>query len=98
MSQVNEQSGEDCLTFIDSKNGHYIQRNATNQLTLVTNQQSAVTGTLTMHTIYGQLIISKNINLSRGTNNIELPSSNAPQVRIVSFYVGQKLMLTEKVY
>lgn len=94
----NESSGDDFFNCIASAKGHYIQRNANNQLSLVTNQQAPVSGTLTMHNIYGQLIISKNINLVMGSNNIELPSSNIPQIRIVSFYVGKQLVLTEKVY
>ena len=98
MAPCNESSGEDFFTCIASAKGHYIQRNATNQLSLVTNQQAAVTGTLMMHNIYGQLIISKNVNLVVGSNNIELPSSNTPQIRIVTFYVGKQLLLTQKVY
>ena len=97
-SSSNELTSDDCCEFNDSKNGIYIQRNATNHLSLVNNQQSAISGTLTMHTIHGQLIISKNIHLIKGLNNIELPSSNLPQLRIVSFYSGQQLLFMQKVY
>ena len=82
----------------DTKKSIYIQRNATNHLSLVNNQSSAISGTLMMHSIHGQLIISININLIKGLNNIELPSSNLPQLRIVSFYSGQQLMFMQKVY
>jgi len=98
MTPCNESSGDDFFNCIASAKGHYIQRNATNQLSLVTNQEAPVTGTLMMHNIYGQLIISKNVNLVMGSNNIELPSSNRPQIRIVTFYVGKQLLLTQKVY
>ncbi|MGZ5191490.1 MAG: hypothetical protein ACXWCZ_10750 [Flavisolibacter sp.] len=89
---------EECCTRDDSKRGIYIQRNATNHLSLVNNGPSAIAGTLMMHSIYGQLIISKNINLLKGANTIELPSSNLPQLRVVSFYVGQKLLFMQKVF
>ena len=96
-NSANELSPDEC-SISDSKKGIYIQRNATNHLSLVNNQSSAISGTLMMHTIHGQLIISKNINLIKGLNNIELPSSNLPQLRIVSFYSGQQLLFMQKVY
>ena len=68
MASCNESSGDDYFSCIASAKGHYIQRNATNQLSLVTNQQSAVTGTLMMHNIYGQLIISKSVLIRNDMN------------------------------
>jgi hypothetical protein len=98
-STSNEITSDDgCCELNDSKKGIYIQRNATNHLSLVNNQPSAISGTLMMHSIHGQLIISKNVNLIRGINNIELPSSNLPQLRIVSLYSGQQLLFMQKVY
>ena len=97
-SSGNGIANDDCCRINDSKKGIYIQRNATNHLSLVNNQQSAIAGTLMMHSIHGQLIISRNINLIKGLNNIELPSSNLPQMRIVSFYAGQQLLFMQKVY
>ena len=96
-STGNELNNDDG-SMADTKKGIYIQRNATNHLSLVNNQTSPISGTLMMHSIHGQLIISKNINLIRGLNNIELPTSNLPQLRIVSFYSGQQLLFMQKVY
>jgi hypothetical protein len=94
----NSLSGENLFTSMSATTPNYIQRNGTNQLALVTNVEAPANATLTMHSIHGQLIVSKNINLVKGSNTIELPASNTPHIRIVSVYVGNQLMFTQKVY
>ena len=78
--------------------GNYIWRTATNKLILVANQDAAAPATVMIHNLNGQLLGSKNVNLVRGQNNIELQTSNTTQLKIVSFYVGKKLVLRQKVY
>jgi hypothetical protein len=77
---------------------NYVWRNAANRLMLITNQETVGEGTILIHNVNGQLVGTKNVNLSKGLNNIELPVSASAQVKIVSFYVDKKLMLTQKIY
>ncbi|MGZ5190698.1 MAG: hypothetical protein ACXWCZ_06725 [Flavisolibacter sp.] len=78
--------------------GNYVWRNATNKLFLVTNQEATAAGTVMIHNVNGQLLGSKNLNITKGQNNIELPATSSAQMKIVSFYVGKKLVFTQKIY
>ena len=78
--------------------GNYVWRTANNKLILVANQDAAAAATVMIHNLNGQLLASKNVNLVKGQNNIELHTEKTTQLKIVSFYVGKKLVLTQKVY
>ena len=94
----NEETKMMAETMRTPSKGNYIWRTATNKLVLVSNQDAATPATVMIHNLNGQLLGSKNVNLVKGQNNIELQSSNTTQLKIVSFYVGKKLVLTQKVY
>jgi hypothetical protein len=78
--------------------GTYLSNTANgSQLTLVTNQDNAVKGRVAIYTSAGQLLGTKEVQLVKGQNNIQLPLQKSNQVRIVSLYVGTKAAFTKRI-
>jgi hypothetical protein len=77
--------------------GAYLSRIA-NRLYLVTNQKVNANGRIAIYSANGALLSVKNIQLSKGQNNIELPAMNKNEMKIVSLYVGEQPVFIRKVF
>jgi hypothetical protein len=76
----------------------YLWTNPSGKLYLTTTQNTAVNGRVVIYSANGSLLSAKNIQVSKGQNNIELPQLAVHEIKIVSLYVGTQLVFTRKVY
>lgn len=76
----------------------YVHVNNSNKLNLVTSQPENAVGSIAVFNSNGQVIsMQKNVQFVKGQNSFVLPVTKSNQVRIVSVYIGNKLMFSRKV-
>ena len=73
-----------------------MQNSSQNRYSLVTNQQENVNSKIIIYNSVGQVLNVLQVHLTKGYNKIELPSTVTKQLRVVSVFVGNKLVLSRR--
>ncbi|HKP32261.1 MAG TPA: hypothetical protein VJT83_06020 [Chitinophagaceae bacterium] len=73
------------------------RKTSANKLLLTTNQPADVSARVTVINTAGQTVGNFNMKLAKGYNSYEMPLQASGSARIVSVYVGNKLVMTRKI-
>ena len=82
-----------------AKNNYQVN-NTNSRIYLVANADQQATGKVFIYTLDGKLLNSRAINISKGTNTIELSGSEvkSQQLLIISLYIANERVMTEKFF
>jgi len=68
-----------------------------NMLSVTTNQPADANARVSIYNASGQVVNNFNVKFTKGYNNIQLPVQASNSARIVSVYIGNKLVTTKKI-
>ena len=76
---------------------NYLWQNG-EKLTLTTTQENAGSGTLMIIGSNGQVLAKSIVNLNKGKNHISLPVQKTNQLKVISLFVGNQIVVRKTIF